>query len=78
VKPRENLRIAAATARVKMPVPRSSDEDGSGTALGVGVRTKAVDGEWSDVDGIVGIEDIDVIGAVVVDVGRLVYRTGCA
>ena len=37
--------------------------------LGWGKR-EAVDCEWSDVYRVVGVEDIDVIGAVVVDVGE--------
>jgi hypothetical protein len=35
-----HLRVTAAVAKARMPVPRSSQEDGSGTALGVGVRLK--------------------------------------
>jgi hypothetical protein len=35
-----------------------------------GSKAEGVNGEWSDVDGIVRIEDVDVVGAVVVDVGE--------
>jgi len=50
----------------------SEEQPGGWLRYGVrrGGKTEGVDGEWSDIDGIVRIEDIDVIGAVVVDVGE--------
>src|ERR1700733_4465515 len=33
-------------------------------------KGEGVDGEWSDIAGVVRIEDVDVVGAVVVDVGE--------
>ena len=41
-----------------------------GNGGGRGGKDEAVYGEWSDVDGVVRVKDIDVIGAVVVDVSE--------
>ena len=55
----------------------SEEQPGGWLRHGVGRKAESVDCEWSDIDGIVGIEDIDVIGAVVVDVGEAgSYRAG--
>ena len=48
----------------------SEEQPGGWLRYGVGRKGESVDREWSDIDGIVRIEDIDVIGAVVVDVGE--------
>src|SRR5260370_16283175 len=42
-----SLRVAAAVAKARMPVPRSIQEDGSGTALGVRVKLSIANGVMS-------------------------------